>query len=442
MLVIFTTQFQSHHIHFTKCASVKTTLNRAICRLPSQPTRKRQHVKLEIDTKLVLKSKKKIMLRYCCRNFLRKSRAFLNYNRIKAPSPCNISLQSANRCEIRDDKLKAVVDRLAAQNQEQAATTATAAEEVAAATAEEEETAEDEEEIDDEKEEERRRSEAAWRSVKTSLAVIGATFAGLSGVLVYMLGKPPLNEDGDAIYDEYSDLPLWQQYFYRTVKELDYYKRLIKEPSREKLLPDVMQYPYYQPPYTLVLELTDVLVHPEWTYQTGWRFKKRPGIDYFLESLHGMYEVVIYTAEQGMTVFPILEALDPKNYISYKLVRDATHFVDGSHVKSLDKLNRDLSKVIVIDWNQDNVKFHKDNLLHLPRWSGDDDDTTMVDLVSFLQTIAQTEVADVREVLKYYSEFENPLQTFRMKQQELLKLMESQKVDRDKKDKTRMLLKF
>lgn len=107
-----------------------------------------------------------------------------------------------------------------------------------------------------------------------------------------------------------------------------------------------MKPPYYQPPYTLVLEMTDVLVHPDWTYQTGWRFKKRPGIERFLENLSGMYEIVIFTAEQGMTVFPIIEALDPNNIISYKLVRDATHFVDGHHVKDLSKLNRDLNKVI------------------------------------------------------------------------------------------------
>lgn len=358
------------------------------------------------------------MLRCCCSNLLTKSRPLLNVWTI---TPLRLfSLQQVNLCEVREDKLKAVVERLAAQHKKDEGL---------------------EEETD--KHDEKRKSEAAWKSVKTSLAVIGVTFGCLSGFLVYTLGKPSLDEDGGLVVDEYSDLPMWQQYFYRTLKELDYYKRLIREPSRDKLLPDVMKYPYYQPPYTLVLELTDVLVHPEWTYQTGWRFKKRPGVDYFLESLHGMYEVVIYTAEQGMTVFPILEALDPKNYISYKLVRDATHFVDGSHVKSLSKLNRELSKVIVIDWNQDNVKFHKENLLHLPRWTGNDDDTTLVDLVSFLQTIAQTEVSDVREVLKYYSEFENPLQTFRMKQQELLKLMESQKQDRDKnKDRARMLLKF
>jgi hypothetical protein len=45
------------------------------------------------------------------------------------------------------------------------------------------------------------------------------------------------------------------------------------------------------------------------------------------------------------TVFPILDALDPNGYIMYRLVRDATHFVDGHHVKDLECLNRDLRKV-------------------------------------------------------------------------------------------------
>jgi len=36
-------------------------------------------------------------------------------------------------------------------------------------------------------------------------------------------------------------------------------------------------------------------------YQTGWRFKKRPGVDYFLEQVAPpLYEIVIYTAENGM----------------------------------------------------------------------------------------------------------------------------------------------
>lgn len=40
---------------------------------------------------------------------------------------------------------------------------------------------------------------------------------------------------------------------------------MIIEPTSPCLLPDPLREPYYQPPYTLVLELTGVLLHPEWS---------------------------------------------------------------------------------------------------------------------------------------------------------------------------------
>lgn len=41
--------------------------------------------------------------------------------------------------------------------------------------------------------------------------------------------------------------------------------QMIIEPTSPCLLPDPLREPYYQPPYTLVLELTGVLLHPEWS---------------------------------------------------------------------------------------------------------------------------------------------------------------------------------
>lgn len=77
------------------------------------------------------------------------------------------------------------------------------------------------------------------------------------------------------------------------------------------------------------------------------RFKKRPGLDAFLETLSSTaYEIVIFTTENPLMIWPIIEQLDPNSSkITYKLFRDSTHFVDGVHVKNLDNLNRDLSKV-------------------------------------------------------------------------------------------------
>ncbi|KFM66745.1 Mitochondrial import inner membrane translocase subunit TIM50, partial [Stegodyphus mimosarum] len=199
-----------------------------------------------------------------------------------------------------------------------------------------------------------------------------------------------------------------------------YYNKLIKEPSREKLLPEPLTDPYYQPPYTLALELTGVLVHPDWTYQTGWRFKKRPGVDYFLQQAGPpLFEIVIYTSEQGFTAFPIIDSLDPNGYIMYRLFRDATRYMDGHHLKDLSCLNRDLSKVIFVDWNEKSFKLQPRNALHLKRWTGNDDDKTLYDLANLLRAIATSGVEDVRTVLDYYSQFDDPIQVFKDNQRKL-----------------------
>ncbi|XP_020279428.1 mitochondrial import inner membrane translocase subunit TIM50-C-like [Pseudomyrmex gracilis] len=270
-------------------------------------------------------------------------------------------------------------------------------------------------------EEDKANLERSKRMMNYGFAAFGV-FMGIGvAYLVYELGRPNYDENGKVIEDEFSHLPFFEQRFKRVKRELNYYTRLVQEPSREKLLPDPLKYPYIQPPYTLVLELTDLLVHPDWTYQTGWRFKKRPGVDMFLEAVAPpQFEIVVYTAEQGMTVFPILDALDPNGYIMYRLVRDATRFVDGHHVKDLGALNRDLSKVIVIDWNEDSVKLNPENAFKIPRWKGNDDDTTMYDLAAFLKTILSSNVQDVRDVLNYYRQFDNPLEVFKQNVQKLM----------------------
>lgn len=277
----------------------------------------------------------------------------------------------------------------------------------------------------------------SWTMMKYGFILFGLWVVVVCVTVVYEVNKPTYDEDGNVVNDEYSNMPFFHRTYYKLKKEISYYKKMVQEPSREKLLPDPLKHPYIQPPYTVVLELTDVLVHPDWTYQTGWRFKKRPGVDQFLEAIAPpQFETVIYTAEQGLTVFPIIDALDPQGFIMYRLVRDATRFVDGHHVKDLDSLNRDLSKVIVIDWNADSVKFNPDNMLKIPRWNGNDNDTTLYDLAAFLKTIYQTNIEDVRDVLNYYSQFENPLEVFKDNRRKVLMQMEEDEHKNVKDDKT------
>ncbi|KAI5734949.1 hypothetical protein M8J77_012360 [Diaphorina citri] len=276
--------------------------------------------------------------------------------------------------------------------------------------------------------------EAQWRSMKLGFTVIGASTGALLAYFIYQYGPPQKDENGNIIHDEFMDLPIVQQYSKRIWKQMVTYNKMIVEPSREKLLPDPVPFPYYQPPYTLLLEFRDLLVHPEWTYNTGWRFKKRPFVDDFFETLNGsttdrnnvpLFEVVIFTSESGLSIAPILEALDKENkYFYFKLFRDSTEFVEGHHVKNLDLLNRDLKKVIAVDWNTHSLSKNRENALIIPRWNGNDDDRTLVDLAVFLRTIAVNGVDDVREVMLYYSQFDDPIEAFNQNQ---IKLREQMK---------------
>jgi import inner membrane translocase subunit TIM50 len=256
---------------------------------------------------------------------------------------------------------------------------------------------------------------------KYTLLVMLCMFSGSAVYALCEWGKPSVDENGNAIEDRFSQLPIALQYIYRAWDTFTHYEQVLREPTRELLLPPPLQPPYFQPPYTLVLEMTGVLVHPEWTYRTGWRFKKRPFVDYFLQqcATSTSFEIVIYTYEQGFTAFPLIDSLDPNGFVMYRLFRDSTRYEDGVHLKDLNCLNRDLSKVIHIDWNKNACRLNPNNCLTLKKWDGDSNDRTLYDLAQFLRAIANENIEDIRDVLQHYSQFDDPLEAFKENQRKL-----------------------
>lgn len=269
-----------------------------------------------------------------------------------------------------------------------------------------------------EKEKQRKRQK---KFTKYTLLGMIAAFSGSTLYAFFTWGKPALDENGIPIADQFSEMSFVSQYASRAWNTFMHYEKVLKEPTRELLLPPPLPPPYYQPPYTLVLEMTGVLVHPEWTYKTGWRFKKRPFLDYFLHqcATSTNFEIVVYTHEQGFTAFPLLNSLDPNGYIMYRLFRDSTRYENGVHIKDLNCLNRDLKNVIHVDWNDKACALNRDNCMKLKKWDGDSEDRTLYDLTNFLMAISNEKVEDVREVIRYYSQFDDPLQAFRENQRKL-----------------------
>uniref|UniRef100_A0A8C7JV96 Mitochondrial import inner membrane translocase subunit TIM50 n=1 Tax=Oncorhynchus kisutch TaxID=8019 RepID=A0A8C7JV96_ONCKI len=265
--------------------------------------------------------------------------------------------------------------------------------------------------------------------------------AGLMGIggavgMVYVFGESAWSLQSLI---SLTDAPVIQQ-LRRTLKYFQDYRQMIIEPTSPKLLPDPLREPYYQPPYTLVLELTDVLLHPEWSLATGWRFKKRPGIDYLFQQLAPLYEIVIFTAETGMTAYPLIDSIDPQGFVMYRLFRDATRYVEGHHVKDVSCLNRDTSKVIVVDCKREAFSLQPFNGMALTKWDGNSEDRTLYDLAHFLKTIALSGVDDVRSVLENYALEDDPVEAFKRRQAQLAQEEEQRLAELTKQKKQGMSL--
>ncbi|KAI5837055.1 HAD-like domain-containing protein [Morchella snyderi] len=233
--------------------------------------------------------------------------------------------------------------------------------------------------------------------------VFAAFLAGLVGGAIY-LGQD-LSEFEQTIYDTAAVPNGWTPgAFYARVKArvqnvLDFYN----EPPFEKLLPD--PHPDYSRPYTLVIALEDLCVHSAWDREHGWRIAKRPGLDYFLAYLFNYYEIVVFASQHDQIAAPVIQKMDQyPGYIMYPLFRSHTRYKDGKYIKDLNYLNRDLSKVIMLETNPDAWAMNPNNTVKMKPWTGDARDTELVKLIPFLEYIAAMGISDVRPVIEDFGD--------------------------------------
>ncbi|KAL6966058.1 mitochondrial inner membrane protein required for protein import [Sarracenia purpurea var. burkii] len=172
------------------------------------------------------------------------------------------------------------------------------------------------------------------------------------------------------------------------------------EPSSDKLLPDL--HPMEQHVFTLVLDLNETLIYSDWKRDRGWRTFKRPGVDSFLEHLAQFYEIVVYSDQLNMYVDPVVDRLDPKHCIRFRLSRGATRYQDGKHYRDLSKLNRDPAKILYVSAHALESNLQPENSVPIKPWKLEPDDTALLDLIPFLEYVARNRPADIRPVLASY----------------------------------------
>ena len=101
--------------------------------------------------------------------------------------------------------------------------------------------------------------------------------------------------------------------------------------------------------------------------------------------------------------------------------KDGSYLPKPYYKKPIGRLNRDLSKLIIIDHDERAFEDYPENGLIIPEAPEDPQENDMVlhDLTTFLMTIVNDNVEDVRPIVKYYSQFGDKwLDKFRENQQE------------------------
>jgi RNA polymerase II subunit A small phosphatase-like protein len=190
--------------------------------------------------------------------------------------------------------------------------------------------------------------------------------------------------------------------------------KLEKPKSSDLLIPE--QSEQMRGRKTLVLDLDETLVHSCFQPVNNADFVipiviegckhtvyvlKRPFVDDFLTEMGKIYEIVVFTASVSLYANPLLDLLDTNKVISHRLFREHCTFLDGSYVKDLSRLGRELSHTIIVDNSKNCYKLQPDNAMASLTWLEDRRDNQLVRMVPYLVRINQDK--EVYNVLREWS---------------------------------------
>ncbi|KAJ8766500.1 hypothetical protein K2173_022559 [Erythroxylum novogranatense] len=167
-------------------------------------------------------------------------------------------------------------------------------------------------------------------------------------------------------------------------------------------------------PITLVLDLDETLVHSsfdicedaDFSFQIHSKMqvqtvsvRQRPYLRMFLEAVSSMFDIVIFTAGQSYYAEQLLDIIDPnRSLICQRVYRDSCVFANGGYLKDLTILGRDLARIMIVDNSPQVFQLQAENGIPIESWFGDPEDSALLSLLLFLETLVGAE--DVRPLIK------------------------------------------
>ena len=144
--------------------------------------------------------------------------------------------------------------------------------------------------------------------------------------------------------------------------------------QNQPYLPPI-QYPYT---YTLVLDLDETLIHYKTEISKNLDNPKktmlilRPDLILFLKEMKKIYELVLFSYATYEYIEKVLKIIESKEkFFDYILDRRHITYENGSYIKNLSLIGRDLKNVIIVDDKPQAFKMHKENGIFIKPFYGD-----------------------------------------------------------------------
>lgn len=123
----------------------------------------------------------------------------------------------------------------------------------------------------------------------------------------------------------------------------------------------------------------------------------RPYTYQFINELSKYYEIIIFSNFGKNYTDEILSHIDPNHKVKYTLYQDSILEFNGTPVKDLSLLGRDLNKTIIIDNNQASYLLQPYNAIQISTWYRNKKDVELLKIMEFL--IENYEVTDIYSIL-------------------------------------------
>ncbi|UYI26589.1 carboxy-terminal domain RNA polymerase II polypeptide A small phosphatase 1 [Encephalitozoon cuniculi] len=157
---------------------------------------------------------------------------------------------------------------------------------------------------------------------------------------------------------------------------------------------------------TLVLDLDNTLVYSTFRMPKLYDFcveiprsrniliyvKARPYAAEFISAAEALYEVVIFTSAKREYAKKVVDRIDTNKNISRILYRESCTFTNGRYVKDLRKVGRSLDRVILIDDNPYSYELQPRNGIHIPPYTGAEDDDSLLKILRFLEGLPKEDL--------------------------------------------------